>query len=158
MSKDGTKRGRPPVLRDPEIFEGICKVVATGASYKTAAASVGVGESSLYQWLRLAKEEGTDPIYAAFANALMRARGRGEAALVGMVHRAARGEPIRNDNGDVVGYTAGDWRAAQWLLSVRDPENYSQSQKVMHSGPKGEPLAVQLYVPVEDDPDEDEPG
>ncbi len=151
-AKDGTNRGRVPMLlKDETLLARICAVVRMGATYKDACGSVGISQQTLYHWLELAKKENADAIYKEFLEKLERARTEGMSALVGMVHKAARGEPVYDKEGTLVGYVNGDWKAASHLLALRDPEAYSLRYKIEHSGPQGEPIGVQILLPPEDE-------
>ncbi len=105
----GAKVGRPSKLTD-EVEKRICDAVRAGSYLSVAARHAGVSETTLYGWLRLAREDGADPRLVAFAAALDKAEADGEVHTVGIVRREiARGNP----------------RAAFEFLARRHPERWS---------------------------------
>jgi hypothetical protein len=141
----------PKLLKDPKLMANICAAVRMGATFKDAAVANGIHESTLYDWLDKASKEGTHICYSEFAEQLQRARAEGQAALVSIIHRAAAGDAIFDDAGNIIGYRNRDWRAASHLLALRDPENYSIRHKLEHSGDAGGPIGFQVYLPERED-------
>ncbi len=99
----------------------ILAAIKCGAPNKVACEGAGVGESTLYQWLELARERpGSE--YAEFAEQLTRARQEGRISRLALIQKAAKL----------------DWRAAAWLLERDMPEEFSMRYKVEHSVKSGE--------------------
>lgn len=97
-----------PTKLTPELQEKICKLIAaTGCTVEGAAAAVDVAASTVYEWRSrgLIERKGR---FAEFAEALMRARAKSEAALVASIATAGKT----------------DWRAAAWILERRFPDQY----------------------------------
>lgn len=153
--------GRVPDLeKDDQITIRVCKYIRLGCTIEDACEAAGVGKSTYYQWLEKARGESPKPCYVEFADSVTRALHEAKVALVGMVHAAAYGETGHDRDGNPT-HKPGDWRAAAYLLSCRDPENYSVRKRFEHSGPGGQPLEVQVYDRVRlpaPDPDEDGDG
>jgi len=102
--------GRPTKLT-PEVQKQICDSVALGNSQEAAAGEAGIHEDTLYHWLKLAKTRRAP--YAGFSEELHKARSENEANLLKVIHR----------------HTITDWRAAQWLLTVKRPDRYGDVVK-----------------------------
>ena len=135
----------PDLEKDPTITTRICDHLRYGAHVRDACEIVGVGERTYYQWLEKAADPKANPCYAQFSQAVTRALAEAKSALVGLIHKSARGEPVYDDSGTLVGYRGGDWRAAAHLLACRDPENYSIRKRFEHSGGAGKPIEVRVY-------------
>ena len=108
----GAKVGRTSKLTD-ELEKRICDAVRAGSYLSVAARHAGVSETTLYGWLRLAREDGADPRLVAFAAALDRAEADGEVHTVGIVRREI---------------ARGNTRAAFEFLARRHPERWSPNR------------------------------
>ena len=106
----GAKVGRPSKLTD-EVEKRICDAVRAGSYLSVAARSAGVGESTVYEWLRLARADGADERLVAFAAALDKAEADGEVHAVGIIRRKI---------------ARGNVRAAFELLARRHPERWGR--------------------------------
>ncbi len=104
-----TKVGRASKLTD-EVEKRICDAVRSGSYMSTAARHAGVSETTLYHWLRLAREDGADPRLVALAAALDKAEADGELHAIGIVRREI---------------ARGNTRAAFEFLARRHPERWS---------------------------------
>lgn len=150
--------GRKPRLTE-EIAKAIITAISLGATDKTAYESAGVAPSAFYAWI----QKGTDrdavpatgttpeiPAYVArspykeFAEKLKRARPNCIVRHLGHVNRAAEGTVIEHFGPDgkiesIERRGDGDWRASKWLLSVKEPESFSERVVVenRHTGPSG---------------------
>ena len=100
MAKVGRKS-----LYSEQIVDEITKIIAIGASDKTAYEYVGISERTFYRWMEEKKQ---------FGQAISRARAKGKLGL----HQR------------VVTASSEDWRAGAWLLSHRWPEE----SKLRHRG------------------------
>ncbi len=134
---------------DPKIGKAIIDAITMGVPDASAVAAAGVALSAFYKWI----EKGTDapardatdtrgPVparkarspYKEFAEALHKARGGFVVNHVKLLTRAAQGTvttiTTTHPDGRVEVRTEhkgdGDIRASKFLLSVRDPENFSE--------------------------------
>ena len=96
-----TRGGRPSKYR-PDTVAAIIAAVETGATYRHAAASVGVSERTLHDW---------QVRHPQFSQALKTAEAMACMAAVGTIRRAAE---------------AGTWQAAAWYLERRYPAEYGR--------------------------------
>lgn len=110
MSSRG--RGRPSKLT-AETIGLVAAAIAAGASHKTAAAVVGIGVSTLREWLaRGRRARKGDEAFVALAQAVEKAAASAELADLAIIKKAAEG---------------GDWRAAAWRLKHLYPERYGEN-------------------------------
>lgn len=122
------KPGRP-TLCTPEVAAEISRFVTRGLPVKTAARAAGVSVRSVNEWLARGRD-GEEP-YAAFAEAIERARADFTAVHAGVIDGAGR---------------MGDWKASAWLLERRSRAFVKKEQteaKVEHSGN----LVVEIAIP-----------
>jgi len=91
------------------------------------AQAVGIGKSTLNQWIRRG-EDGEEP-YAAFASAVARARAESVDNLVSTIRQAA----------------VDDWRAASWLLERGHVADFG-ARRVEHTGKHGSPIQVETWA------------
>ena len=103
---------RPTKLTD-ELSAAFCAIVEEGTHLETAAESVGIAVSTLYNWLDWGSE-GREP-YAAFLEDVTRARAVAEIELIRTLKR-----------GDGKGISFGQARAAAFLLERTRPNKYAQ--------------------------------
>ena len=96
-----TRGGRPSKYR-PDTVAAIIAAVETGATYRHAAASVGVSERTLHDW---------QVRHPQFSQALKTAEAMACMAAIGTIRRAAE---------------AGTWQAAAWYLERRYPAEYGR--------------------------------
>ena len=108
----GAKVGRPAKLTE-EVEKRICDAVRAGSYLSVAARSAGVAESTVYEWLREARQEGADERLVAFASALDKAEADGEVHAVSVVRREI---------------ARGNVRAAFELLARRHPERWGRGR------------------------------
>jgi hypothetical protein len=102
-----------PTKLTPKVAQAICKVLKEGAYIETAAEAAGISVQTLYNWLD--RGAVSEKPYAAFLEAVMRARAEGELALF---RRAKRG--------DSKGVSFGGGRAAAFILERTRPNRYAQ--------------------------------
>ena len=96
-----TRGGRPSKYR-PDTVAAIIAAVEGGATYRHAAASVGVSERTLHDW---------QVRHPQFSQALKTAEASACIAAIGTIRRAAE---------------AGTWQAAAWYLERRYPAEYGR--------------------------------
>ena len=119
----GNKRGNPAWIKvksgrktklTPELIKRICDCVSKGNYISTACKTVGIGESTYYDWLKRA-EEGDTGIFGEFAKAAKQAEAQAEAELLATVREAAT--------------TDKNWLAAMTLLERRHPERWGRKDR-----------------------------
>ncbi len=114
-----------PSRLTPRLREQIALAVSSGTSYRAAAQSAGVAESTLHSWLARGRAEqgarrgapGERP-YVKLLEAVEEASARAEVRAAALISRAAEN----------------DWRAAAWFLERRDPETFGRRLAVEHTG------------------------
>ncbi len=138
--------GRPTKLR-PDIQRRIVKALEAGAYIETAAAMVGIGKTTFYDWLRrgakelerLETEKDVDSSpeetpYLVFHQAIEQAQAMAERRCLDVMDRAARGETQTVETVDASGQTVKkttavrryppQWKAAAWRLERKFPERW----------------------------------
>ena len=95
--------GRPSKLT-PKTRERICAAIRQGATREIAAASGGVGVSTVNDWLRLADVPDAAPKYSAFSAAVKLAEADNALRALAVIEGAA---------------IDGSWQAAAWILERR---------------------------------------
>lgn len=118
-----------------ELENELVDAVSKGVPVETAARAVGIGPSTLYGWLRIAKSgvwdsgdevsESTKASLARFAERIAGAEAAFEALQVRRLAEAA--EAVNEKTGLT------DWRARAWLLNnhPRTRERYRQHKEVI---------------------------
>lgn len=127
--------GRPTKLTS-ELQATIVHAIEQGLNDKMACLVAGVSEATFYNW-RARGAQDRSGRYVDFLEACTQARARGEAALAGVIYKAATGgfietttvtERTQKDGERVVRETvkmiAPDWRAAAFTLSRRYPADW----------------------------------
>ena len=104
--------GRPSKLTD-EVAKKICDAVRAGSYLSVAARHAGVSETTVYEWLRRAREPRADPRLVAFAEALDKADADGEVHTIGVIRRE-------------IG--RGNSRAGFEFLARRHPERWARGR------------------------------
>lgn len=140
--KPKSKGGRLSLLT-PEVQETICKYLSQGNFIETAAAAVGIDQSTLRRWLSRGRREmkrlavaphtEADPVelpYLEFCKAADRAEAQAE--VEGLAMLSAHGYK--------------DWKALAWRLERKSFNRWGRRQAIEHSGPDGKPAVVQRLV------------
>jgi hypothetical protein len=123
-----------PIKLTPAVHDAIVKLVGSGAFVETACEEVGIHKATYYRWLELAEDpDETDSRYAAFYDAVTRARAEFENRTLDVI---ARARPA-------------DWKAAAWLLERLHPTRYSNMRKVELTGKDGAPFLTQYGALLE---------
>lgn len=127
-----SERGRPQKLT-PDIQVDLVKKIQTGATFETAAASVGISVSTLRDWRRRgereiqrldqnkkAKMKKSEEIYVYFSAAIKKAEADAELRYITIIATAAKEH----------------WQSAAWMLERRYPETWGRKdrQEVTHHG------------------------
>ena len=123
--------------------EAIALAVSAGASYRAAAQSAGVAESTLHSWLARGRaEQGAtkrapgEQSYVLFVDAVEEAAARAEVRTAALIAKAAET----------------DWRAAAWLLERRDPETFGPPrQRLEHATVTADELLSELLDQATDE-------
>ena len=102
-----------PLKLTPEIIGRIADAVRAGNTREAAAASVGIGETTLYRWLQRARRGAGGP-FREFWEALDKADAEAEMAMVAVVTTAAKT----------------NYKAAAWWLERRRPDTWGRKERV----------------------------
>lgn len=113
--------------------------VAAGASDSSAAAEAGISRATIHRWLH-----GERPFDEAMRKHIHRTRAIRERRWLSWIEEAAQPRTSTGRGGRVI-TTPGDWKAAQFLLSVTNPE-FAPMQRTEVSGPGGQPVQVEQSV------------
>jgi hypothetical protein len=122
--------GRPTKLTQ-ETIDKICLAIRAGNYAKIAAQMAGIGESTYYEWLSIAKEPDCDVLFTELAESIQRAEADAEVAAVALIRQAANN---------------GSWQAAGWLLERKNGERWGRNDKLRQeiTGTNGEPISVSI--------------
>lgn len=83
------KVGRRSLLT-PELQEKICKAIAVGALYKSAAQANGISYDTFMEWMQRGRGEGTrrkSNVFAQFARAVEQAQGQARVLTEGALRK-----------------------------------------------------------------------
>jgi hypothetical protein len=123
----------------PETLKILFEGIKLRMTHKLAAVRAGIHPGTYYRWLQEGEiaaksyaETGVDKgerakKYRQFYEDHQRAISEGQANLLACVQRAA---------------LAGDWKAAQFILACRHPDEFAPRHRTELSGPKGGPIAT----------------
>jgi hypothetical protein len=138
-----SRRGAKGKLKT-ELAHGIISAVAAGQTDRVACQLVGIGVSTLYEWLQKGKEQDSGR-YHEFQLAYEKARADSEVPLVTVARRSATGGVFRirmfDEEGNQMFTEDGrpkfrsvtllpDGRLALQLLQVRNPRDYGGKDAV----------------------------
>ncbi|MEW9530623.1 transposase [Microbispora sp. NPDC049125] len=128
----------------PETAERIINAVRAGASFEAAAGAAGIGETTLYRWLKEAEQPRTERWKREFREGLYRARDEVEVRVVaGSVMKSAMGgyvvKRVTRERPDGTVETEeqiapADGRVGLKLLAMRFPDRWSERREVAVSG------------------------
>lgn len=144
----GVSMGRKTIL-NKDIQTTIVRLLKDGNTDVDAFTEAGIAKTTFYNWLNKGEEDGADPIYVSFKDAVTRARVAARKRAVSCVKTAIIGtktvetvtetmiETRERKDGSTYEYKQertfekiirhpGDWRAAIELLKRRDPEHWSE--------------------------------
>ena len=116
-----SNRSGPPTIRTPEMRAALLRAFEMGAPRLTACAALGIGKTSLMEWMR------EDPEFAA---EVRRCRQRGNLDILANWFDTAKR----------------DWRAGAALLALRDPEHFAANRRVEVTGAGGGPVQHTVQV------------
>jgi hypothetical protein len=102
-----------PTKCTPALTKLVCKELEQGMPLEPAANAQGIADSTLYEWLDKGLQE-IQP-YAAFTDAVVRARGIGELRLLRTVLK-----------GDTAGRSFGKAKSAAWVVEKTRRQRYGQ--------------------------------
>lgn len=110
--------------KDPELAARIVRNIRSGASQDRAARAEGIKPDTFAQWLTKGRHDPkAKQIYRDLVELVDGGKDAGIVANLRTIELAA--------------YE--DWRAAAWLLAVKDPDTYGKRQIVNVGGAKGSP-------------------
>lgn len=112
--------------------------VQAGASDSSAAAEAGISRATVHRWLH-----GERPFDEAMRKQVQRARAIRERRWISIIERAADDRTVSTGRGSR--FVEGDWKAAQFLLSVTNPE-FAMRNRTEVSGPGGAPMQMNQQV------------
>ena len=128
--KGGAKAGRYTRCTK-KLTKDFAAIIGTGATSRAACHALNLSESAAAEWMTKG-EQGKAPCYVAFRAAVIKAKGLREVKKVKIISESA-------DRGDTTD--------AKWLLSIWDPDTYSQKQRVEHSGDAENPIVAVIRIP-----------
>jgi transposase-like protein len=108
------KRSGPASKLTSQLIAEVCEVLGRGHTRRAAAAWVGLGQSTLRQWLANAQEDGATDLERQLLREVERAEGVGEHTLVELVRDAAAIDP----------------QMAKWLLERRHSMDWARREAV----------------------------
>jgi hypothetical protein len=106
------RKGRKLAIAvNPKLLDRICDSLRQGCSVRTCCESVGLSQSSFFEYMRRSDPDARDhdPRFLDFAERVTRARGEGKAELISRIR------------------AAGDWRADLALLERISPAEYCRT-------------------------------
>lgn len=120
-----------------ERRKAIVEALERGNTLTHAAALAGVSRDAVYEWLAKGAKA-TDPAstYRKFAEDVARANALVADFAIGKIRTAM----------------PDDWRAAMTFLERRFPDEYAKRERHEVSGPKGEPVKIELKWPTGAEP------
>lgn len=135
------ENGRPDLLT-PELQTRMVELLRLGTYAEDAASDVDISHATYYNWMdrgrkereRLkmvpdAKPHAGETKFLRFLEAIEGARGKGTVMLHSQVLKSA---------------TAGDWRAAAYILERTRPKQYGNQERVEHSGSVESRVTVEM--------------
>jgi len=110
------KTGRPSKLT-PQLQEKICEYIANGNYLNTACQATGITDSTLFNWMKRAEEEGKNGggRYFDFMVAIKKAEAQAEAALASMIKETALQKK--------------EWLPAMTFLERRHPDRWGRRDR-----------------------------
>jgi len=130
------RTGRPDKLT-PKLKEDLLKMIVTGNYIETAAAFVGIAQTTLREWMRRGEREAqrlnADPNarpikseekYIELSEAIRQAQAESEVRDVVLIGRAAQDQ----------------WQAAAWRLERRYPDRWGKKERHELTGANGGPV------------------
>ncbi len=159
------RRGRPSRLNQV-LIDRIADLVRDGATYKDAAASVGVPIATFHSWKARAdrarqEAEATgmvpqgERVYVDFLDALEGARGEALSSVAVELHRLALGQSVAEieviedeetgeERATVLRFAPPHERAMEFFLERSDPANWAKRIEV--SGPDQSAIPIEVEV------------
>ncbi len=117
------RRGRKPKLNE-HVQRKICRLIKAGHFQSVAARAAGVSEATFYRWLAQGSEPNAPRKYREFQEAVSMAIAESERILLNRVLK--EGGP----------------REALEVMKRRFPERWGDRQRLEHTSPEGEGIAV----------------
>jgi len=126
--------GAPNKL-SPERQNVIIECLKKGYSMQATAALAGIAKSTIYEWLRKARDGNEE--YAAFLEAMEYAAAEFEGEAVNAIVAAGKD---------------GKWQAYAWMMERKHPERWGRRQVHTHEGHDGGPIEFSLNMNVGKEP------
>lgn len=119
---------RPSKLT-PAVQERIIQALQAGNYVETAARYAGVAPTTFYRWMEQGEQDGANPLYREFRDAVESARAQAEVRSIALIQQAAQN---------------GTWQAAAWFLERSHPHRWGRFQRTEVSGRDGGPVEVDV--------------
>lgn len=103
-------RGRPTKL-NAETRKKVCEAILVGATYEAASQYAGITYETFNEWMKAGNAATAPDDFSDFSEAVTLANAQAQVTFATHIKTAA---------------TAGDWRAAAWMLERRFPKAYGQ--------------------------------
>jgi hypothetical protein len=101
----------------PEIIAGLVRLITSGVPYEASADAVGIGETTLYGWLKRGKKSTRkDCPYAKLVKEIRKARADAITRNVAIIQKAA----------------SKTWQAAAWWLERRESKHFGANKKELN--------------------------
>jgi len=126
--------GAPNKLTD-DRHALIIECLRKGYSMEATAALAGVVKSTIYRWLRKAKEG--DEYYGPFLMAMQEASAQFEGEAIDAIVGAGKN---------------GTWQAYAWMMERKHPERWGKRNVTRHEGHEGGPIEFSLNMNVGKEP------
>jgi hypothetical protein len=126
----------------PALQTAIVNAVTAGVSLAVAAELGGIDTATVYEWYARGIGQHTrhsTPVYAAFAEAIMRARAHDETRRIARIEQAGRGGAViarkttRLPDGRQITeerFAPPDWQADAWHLERSRPKEWGRKDRV----------------------------
>ena len=148
----------------PQVHENIVRAVTAGVPVVQAAQLVGIGQSTVLQWLQRGEgraKRSAEARYVEFVEAITRARAFDEARRLARLEQAGRGGAVVHEkttqyaDGRVITertYAPPDWRCDAWYLEHAYPERWGrrvQADLSLEIWQLAQDVAEEIGVPVD---------
>jgi hypothetical protein len=127
-----------PTRLTPQVHEAIVRAVTAGVPLAQAAALVGVGRSTVLEWIQCGEgrlPRGGQARYTAFSDAITGARAVDEARRIARLEAAGRGGLVLHEktttypDGRTITekqFAPPDWKSDAWFLEHAYPERWGR--------------------------------
>jgi len=148
----------------PQVHEAIVRAVTAGVPVVQAAQLVGIGQSTVLQWLQRGEgraKRSAEARYVEFVEAITRARAFDEARRLARLEQAGRGGAVVHEkttqyaDGRVITertYAPPEWRCDAWYLEHAYPDRWGrrvQADLSLEIRQLAQEVAEEIGVPVD---------